>query len=158
MNGKQRMLCALGRGKPDRLPVTIHQWQQYHLDQYMGGCDALEAFRQTGLDAAVQYFEAMGQFWIPNAEKYAPTSPQWQDEITVVDADPDNKIVHHRIVTPEGELTYKTGADRKTTWITEYLIKRHEDVGLIEKFMPVASLDKEAIARQYDLIGDAGIL
>ena len=56
MNGKQRMLCALGRGKPDRLPVTIHQWQQYHLDQYVGGCDALEAFRQTGLDAAVQYF------------------------------------------------------------------------------------------------------
>ncbi|MBN2292160.1 MAG: hypothetical protein JXM70_07025 [Pirellulales bacterium] len=158
MNGKERMLCALERGKPDRLPVTIHQWQQYHLDQYMGGCDALDAFRQTGLDAAIQYFEAMGQFWIPNAEKYVPTSPQWQDEITVVDDDPDNKVVHHRIVTPEGEMTYKTGADRKTTWITEYLIKRHEDVDLIEKYMPVASLDKEAIARQYDLIGDSGIL
>ncbi len=158
MNGKERMLCAIGRGKPDRMPVTIHQWQQYHLDQYMGGCDALEAFRQTGLDAAVQYFEAMGQFWIPNAEKHAPHSSQWQDEITVVDPDPDNKVVHHRIVTPDGELTYKTGADRKTTWITEYLIKRHEDVGLIEKYMPVAALDKEAIAREYDRVGDAGIL
>ena len=149
---------AIDRQKPDRLPVTIHQWQQWHLDEYMGGCDALEAFRRTGLDAAIQYFEAMGQFWIPNAERYALRTPQWQDEITVVDPNPDNKIVHHRIVTPEGELTYKTGADRKTTWITEYLIKRHDDVDLIDKYMPVAKLDKKAIAREYDRVGDAGIL
>src|SRR3989339_2120465 len=118
MNSKQRMMTAIDRQKPDRLPVTIHQWQQWHLDEYLGGCDALEAFQRTGLDAAIQYFEAMGQFWIPNAERYALRTPQWQDEITVVDPSPDNKIVHHRIVTPEGELTYKTGADRKTTWIT----------------------------------------
>ncbi|MCX7427037.1 MAG: hypothetical protein NTW96_15610 [Planctomycetia bacterium] len=158
MNSKQRMMRAIDRQKPDRLPVTIHQWQQWHLDQYMGGCDALEAFRRTGLDAAIQYFEAMGQFWIPNAERYALRTPQWQDEITVVDPDPDHKIVHHRIVTPEGELTYKTGADRKTTWITEYLIKRHDDVDLIDRYMPVAKLDKKAVAREYDRVGDAGIL
>ncbi len=158
MTSKERLLLALAREKPDRLPVTLHQWQQYHLDTYMGGCDPLEAFRRTGLDAAIQYFEAMGQFWIPNAEKFALNTPQWRDEMTVVDADPENKIVHHRIVTPDGELTYKTGADRKTTWITEYLIKRREDVDLIERYMPVAALDKAAIAVEYDRIGDAGIL
>jgi len=158
MTPKQRMLAALHREKPDRLPVSIHQWQQYHLDTYMNGMDALDAFKATGMDAAIQYFEAMGQFWIPNAEKYALQTPQWRDEITVVDPNPDNKIVHHRIVTPEGELTYKTGANRTTTWITEYLIKRHEDVDLIEKHMPVAKLDKQAVEREYDRIGDAGIL
>ena len=42
MQPKERMLRALRREKPDRLPVTIHQWQQYHLDKYMDGMDALE--------------------------------------------------------------------------------------------------------------------
>ncbi len=158
MTPKERMLVALHREKADRLPVTIHQWQQYHLDTYMNGIDPLAAFQVTGMDAAIQYFEAMGQFWIPNAERYALQTPQWRDEITVVDPNPDNKIVHHRIVTPEGELAYKTGANRTTTWITEYLIKRREDVELIEKYMPIAKLDHKAIEREYDRIGDAGIL
>jgi len=158
MTPKERMMTALRREKPDRLPVTIHQWQQYHLDTYMNGMDALAAFRATGMDAAIQYFEAMGQFWIPNAEKYALQTPQWRDEMTVVDPNPDNKVVHHHIVTPEGELNYKTGANRTTTWITEYLVKRHEDVELIEKYMPIARLDHKAIEREHDRIGDAGIL
>jgi len=158
MTPKQRMLTAIDREKPDRLPITIHQWQQYHLDEYMGGIDALEAFKLTGLDASIQYFEAMGQFWIPNAEKYALQTEQWQDEITVADPDPDNRVIHHRIVTPGGELTYKTGANRTTTWITEYLIKKHDDLDLIDKYMPVARLNQQAIAAEYDRIGDAGIL
>lgn len=158
MTPKQRMMTALAGEKPDRLPVTIHQWQQYHLDTYMDGVDALVAFEATGMDASIQYFEAMGQFWIPDAEKYAIHTPQWRDEMRVVDSNPDNKVVHHRIVTPEGELTYKTGGNRTTTWITEYLIKRADDVDLIEKYMPVAVLNKDAVREEYDRIGDAGIL
>ncbi len=158
MTPKERMLTALAGEKPDRLPVTIHQWQPFHLEEYMGGVDALEAFKATGMDAAIQYFEAMGQFWIPEAEKYALQTPQWRDEITVVDPNPDNRVIHHRIVTPGGELTYKAGADRTTTWITEYLIKKYADLDLIEKYMPVAKLDAQAVAREYDRIGDAGIL
>ena len=88
MTSKERMLRALHREKPDRLPVTIHQWQQYHLDTYMDGCDALTAFQTTGMDAAIQYFEAMGQFWIPDAEKYVVQTPDWRDEIEVVNDDP----------------------------------------------------------------------
>ena len=60
------------------------------------------------------------------------------------------------IATPGGQLTYKTGSNRTTTWITEYLIKQPEDVELIEKYMPVAKLNKQAIAAEYDRIGDAG--
>ncbi len=158
MTPKQRMMAALHLEKPDRLPVSIHQWQQFHLDKYLDGMDALAAFQATGMDASIQYFEAMGQFWIPDAEKFALQTPQWRDEITVINPNPDNKVAHHRIVTPGGELTYKTGANRTTTWITEYLIKHPEDVDLIEKYMPVAKLDRKAIEREYDRIGDAGIL
>ncbi len=158
MTSKERMMRALRREKPDRLPATVHQWQQFHLDTYMDGVDALSAFKATGMDAAIQYFEAMGQFWIPNAERYVVQSDQWRDDISVNDPNPLNKVLHHTITTPEGSLTYKTCGNLTTTWITEYLIKRHEDVELIEKYMPVAKLDKRKISEAYDEIGDAGIL
>ncbi len=158
MTSKERMMRALHREKPDRLPVSIHQWQQYHLDQYMGGVDALTAFKTTGMDAAIQYFEAMGQFWVPDAERFVAQSSQWREEIKIVNADPNNRILHHRIITPEGELTYKTGGNPTTTWITEYMIKHHEDIDLIEKYMPVGTIDKQKVAATYDAVGDAGIL
>ena len=158
MTSKERMMRALAREKPDRLPVTVHQWQKYHLDTCMNGVDALEAFRLTGMDAQIQYFEAMGQFWIPDAEKYVVSTPEWREEITVLKDDPNDKLLDHTIHTPGGTLTYKTGGNRTTTWILEYLIKKHEDVELIAKYMPVARLNKQAIATEYDRIGDAGIL
>ncbi len=152
------MMRALHREKPDRLPVTIHQWQQYHLDTVMGGADALTAFKMVGLDAAIQYFEAMGQFWIPEAERFIVQTPDWRESIDVVRSDPDNRLLHHTITTPGGTLTYKTGGDRTTTWITEYLIKRHEDVELIAKYMPVGRIDRPRVAAARDEVGDAGIL
>ncbi len=158
MNSKERMLCALNKQKPDRLPVTIHQWQQWHLDNYMDGMSVLDAFKATGLDAAVQYFELMGQFWVPDADKHRIETDDWRDEVEVIRDDPDDRLVHHTIVTPKGKLTYKTGANRKTTWITEYLIKKHEDIELIDKYMPVAKLDKQQVAAAYDELGDDGIL
>ena len=158
MTSKERMMLAVRGEKPDRLPVTVHQWQGWHLDHYMDGISTLEAFERTGMDAAIQYFEAMGQFWIPDAEKHIAQSDEWRDEITVVDPHPDHKVLHHTIHTPGGTLTYKTEGNRKTTWITEYLIKQHEDVDLIARYMPVAKLDKGPVEEAYDEVGDRGIL
>jgi hypothetical protein len=110
------------------------------------------------MDAAIQYFEALGQFWTPDAEKFIVQSPAWQEQIEVIDPAPTNKILHHTITTPEGKLTYKTGGNLTTTWICEYLIKKHEDIDLIEKYMPVSKLDKGKVAQEYDRVGDAGIL
>ena len=74
-------MIALKGGKADRLPVTIHQWQQFHLDEYMDGMDALSAFKAVGMDAAIQYFEAMGQFWVPDAQGGIVQTPEWKEEI-----------------------------------------------------------------------------
>ena len=158
MTSKERMMAALNGETPDRLPVTIHQWQAFHLDNYMDGLDALSAFKATGLDAAIQYFEAMGQFWIPNAEKYVLQTPQWREEIRQVATANGNRILDHVITTPEGVLTYRTGANATTTWILEYLIKRPEDVELIARYMPVARLNRDNVAAAYDALGDDGIL
>lgn len=115
MTSKERLLRSLAREKPDRLPVSVHQWQKYHLDTYMGGVDALEAFRLTELDALIQYREPMSQLWIPNAEKYTVSTPEWREEIKVIRNDPDDKLLDHTIHTPRGTLTHKTGGNRTTT-------------------------------------------
>lgn len=158
MTSKERMMRALNQEKPDRLPVTVHQWQGCHLQEYMGGVSALEAFQQVGLDAQIQYFADMGQFWLPDADYTKSSTPEWRDEVEVVSRDPDHRIAHHTIRTPAGTLTYKTGGDRKTTWITEYLIKSEPDLDLIGKYLPVPRLDSGPVARAYDEVGDRGIL
>jgi len=155
------MMCALERGKPDRLPVSVHQWQPYHLEEHLGGISDVEAFEKFGMDAQVQYFADMGQFWVANADFSNPprrTTNEWQDQAQAIKDDPDDRIVHHTIVTPEGTLTYKTGGDRRTTWITEYMVKHDEDIELIRKYMPVPQLDLKPIGELYDEIGDRGIL
>jgi len=158
MTSRERMLCALDHGKPDRLPVSVHQWQGYHLEKYMGGMSDLEAFEACGMDAQIQYFQDMGQFWLVDADFAKFCTAHWVDEARTISDDPDNRIVYHTIHTPDGSLTYKTCGDRKTTWITEYLIKRDEDIERIRKHMPVPALDPKPVAALHDRIGDRGIL
>ncbi|MCX7046323.1 MAG: hypothetical protein NTX50_12665 [Candidatus Sumerlaeota bacterium] len=158
MSSKERMMRALERGKPDRLPVSVHQWQGYHLDKYLCGATALEAFEKMGMDAQIQYFQSMGQFWLVDADYTKASTSDWRDVVQVVGNDPDNRVCHHTIHTPEGMLAYKTAGNRMTTWITEYLVKRDEDIQLVRKYMPVPALDPKPIAKVYDEIGDRGIL
>ncbi len=70
--------------KPDRLPVTVHQWQGYHLDTYMNGMTPLEAFKAVGMDAAIQYFADMGQFWLVDADFAKFSTPEWKDEVELI--------------------------------------------------------------------------
>jgi uroporphyrinogen decarboxylase len=158
VTSKERLLRALARQKPDRLPATVHQWQTYHLDTFLGGVSDLEAFRLFGLDASIQYFQDMGQFWLTDADLTKFSTPEWRDEAEVLSADPDHRVAVHTITTPGGTLTYRTEGNRMTTWVSEYLIKHDDDIRLIEKYMPVPRLDPAPVARAYDAVGDAGIL
>jgi hypothetical protein len=50
MSSKQRMVAALVRGVPDRLPVTTHHVMPYFLDRYMPGTGTQEFFDYFGFD------------------------------------------------------------------------------------------------------------
>jgi uroporphyrinogen decarboxylase len=158
MTSKERLMKAINREKPDRLPVTIHQWQGYHLEEYMNGISDLEACKMVGFDAQIQYFQDMAQFWLVNADFTKLNTNTWKDIPEIINNDPEDRVVNHTIQTPEGILSYKTAGNRKTTWITEYLIKKDEDIYLIKKYMPVPELNLDPIQKKYDEIGDAGIL
>ena len=158
VTSKDRMLCALAKGRPDWLPATVHQWQGYHLETYLGGISDLDAFILFGLDASIQYFQDMGQFWLTDADFTRFSTPEWQDEVEILSAAPDNRLCRHTITTPGGTLAYRTAGNRMTTWITEYLIKRDEDIRLIDKYMPVPALDTAPVRRAFERVGDRGIL
>jgi len=158
MNSKERLLLALQKEKPDRLPVSIHQWQDYHLNTYLGGITALQAFERFGMDASIQYSQDMGQYWSAYEQFSSFSTSTWKDQVRIISNDPDQRKIQHTIVTPEGELTYETESNRTTTWITEYLIKQEDDIDLIRKYMPVQTLDVKQVQAEYDRIGDRGIL
>ena len=158
MTSKQRMLCALERGKPDRLPVTVHQWQRYHLDKYLDGISDIEAFEKLGLDAQIQYFPDMDIYWHFGTELTKFPSPQWDAQVKIVSDKWNDRVVHHSIRTPKGQLSYKMAGDGRTSWVTEYLVKHDEDIELIRKYMPAPPLDPTPTGPLYDKLGDRGIL
>ena len=158
MNSKERLLTALQGGKPDRLPVTVHQWQKYHLDTYLGGISDLEAFITFEMDAAVQYLPEMGQAWLLDSDFSRFSTAEWRDLAVVTNSDPDDWVCRHTVTTPEGDLTYNINGNRQTTWITEYMIKRDDDIRLIRKYMPVPQLDTGRANELYERVGDKGIL
>lgn len=146
MTSRERMLIALNRQKPDRLPVTVHQWQPYHLKTHMGGMSDIEACKATGLDAAITVFETLEQL-----------NPGWQVETKRRGI---NGVVEteYTITTPKGILTEKTGSNAMTTWVTEHLVKRPEDIKLVAAYMPVPKLNAGLVAEKREALGDGGIL
>ncbi|MEI6083029.1 MAG: uroporphyrinogen decarboxylase family protein [Verrucomicrobiota bacterium] len=148
LTSKERMLTALRRGIPDRLPVTIHQWQPFHLREFMGNADQLEAFRQTGLDASIT----------PLAVYQSPPSSAWKQSATPVSSPDSDRRTRHRIVTPDGELTWITTANEYTTYNIEHILKTKHDAEIFLRHWPGCRLDRADLTRWHDRTGDAGIV
>ncbi|KPJ56256.1 MAG: hypothetical protein AMS16_02730 [Planctomycetes bacterium DG_58] len=148
MTPRERMLTALEGRKPDRMPATVHQWQAYHLEKYLGGISALEAFRKFGLDAAITFFTT----------DQVVSSDEWQVSSESSTTESGTTVTHHTITTPDGQLTEGHEANQQTSWIVEPMVKRHEEIELLRKYMPVPQLDRDAVKAMHDEIGDDGIL
>lgn len=148
MTAKERMLAALAREVPDRLPATVHQWQPYHLKYYLGGISALDAFRRFGLDAAV----------IADQVHSNTSNSQWRVESRSHRNAEGNTITEVTIETPEGTLHQKLEADERTQWVTEHVIREPEDMLLVKKYMPVPRLDPGPTEALYEELGQDGIL
>ncbi len=147
MTSRERLLLALNREEPDRLPASVHQWQPYHLEKYLGGMDALAAFQHFGLDAAIAY--------CPLVE--AETA-EWRVEVEEGTSEAGYGVRRRVYHTPGGTLGDVWEFRAQTAWLVEQLVKRAEDVELIDRYMPVPRLDGAAVARERERVGDAGIV
>lgn len=165
---KQRMLTALRRGQPDRLPGTTHHLMQYFLDKYEHGISNEQFFDQYGLDPIVwivphQPAPGNGDYYDPRQgepgflEAKRVSSAQWQVEWEDIPCD-EYQARRYRIVTPKGTLSMVTQSNQQTTWVSEPLIKNKRDIDLIGDFVTSPWCDREAINQMAAQYGERGLV
>jgi hypothetical protein len=142
------MMIALERGVPDRLPITIHQWQPYHLERTMNGMDQLRAFQHVGLDASIETYGLLKPV----------DSADWRCQTFDLGVSGGEHRYRHVVSTPDGELCWETASDPTTTFITEHPVKTGRDAEVFLRHYPGRRYDREALTRLFDEVGNAGIV
>ena len=137
MTGKERLLAALDRKCPDRLPATTHHIMSTFLKEYMGGCSTPDFFKQMGLDPIC---------WV-NSFHYTPEQLEnWRLEKEEI---PNQAYYTERyhIYTPAKTLTMVVQSNKYTSWVTEHLLKDKEDIEILDRYMPSPSVNKAEVEK-----------
>jgi uroporphyrinogen-III decarboxylase len=146
MTSKERLLAAIRREVPDRLPVTTHHVMPYFLHTYMNGMSNDEFFDLFGLDPI---------HW---TNPYKPkNSDNWRITSEEV-SNPDYATLRYTISTPKGQLTTVTQSNEYTTWVKEHLVKEKSDIDLIAEFVPAPQCDVDQVNTEAETFGDRGLI
>jgi len=152
MTSRERMLTALGNGRPDRLPCQVHGWMEYYLRNCLGGMDWWQAYEKFGMDIAM---------YVSPEYRYAEADlARWQLRRRDLGADSSgNRLWDETIVTPKGELHQAGARNEITGWETEPLVKSERDFELWNEFLPIpVKADFTNIRKTKDRLGDRGII
>jgi len=142
VTARERMLAALGRRVPDRLPVTTH----HLMPSYLKGTSNREFFDRFGMDA-IHWTEP----------RIASASTDWR--VTSEELEPaPRRATRYRIATPRKTLTMVIETAPETDWVSERLIKEKSDIELIEAFAVVPTCDVREVNRQAEVFGERGIV
>jgi hypothetical protein len=160
---RERLLTALARGVPDRLPVTTHHLMPAYL-RSAGGLSEREFFDRYGLDA-IRWTTPLrtGAGWRPDPrwngdlESWSHVSGSWRVERTEVPGDAF-RTVRYGIVTPRKTLSMMLQNDGRTTWVAERLLKEKTDIDVVAEFAPVPVCDAPAVDAAQAALGDRGIV
>jgi uroporphyrinogen-III decarboxylase len=167
MTGKERILCTLSGGIPDRVPVTLFVQQEYLSYYYKkSGMDRVKdaalLAAELGFDLITRQRTHEEPFW--TRKSY----PNW--ELTKREEISGGNI-HRRleIKTPGGILSQTESAPYDPSIVegvhfitTQFMINTPEDFELFRKYMPVRDKAyfeemKDAAADAHRLVGDLGI-
>ncbi len=168
MSSKQRLLTALDRKLPDRLPVTTHHVLPCFLEQHFSGRSIAEFFEYFGLDPitwTVPHLAdaAAGEYADPLQrepgflESRRVASASWHVEFEDLPGR-DRKTTRYRFVTPHGSLSMVIEDDGHSAWVGEPLIKQKTDIDIIERHVTAPKCDVEAVNRTADAVGDRGMV
>lgn len=159
MTSRERLLTALNRGIPDRLPVTTHHLMPYFLEKSMDGISERNFFDHFGLDAITWFTgttpnPADGSY--RNPDGFIQTA-NWTIASLIL---PSKflKTCRYTITTPRGTLTMVLESDEYTTWIAEHLIKKKKDIDLLAEYMPAISCDHAGLHQAAASCGEHGIV
>jgi hypothetical protein len=159
---RARLLTALGRGVPDRLPATTHHLMPSFLRA--AGLGERAFFDRYGLDA-IQWTTPLAATGTScpdprsecGLESWSHVSDAWQVERADA-SDAAFRTIRYRIVTPRGSLAMVLQDDGRTTWVAERLLKRKTDLDLLAEYAPVPACDPQAVESAHVAIGERGIV
>ena len=164
MTSRRRLLTALARGVPDRLPVTTHHVMPWFLERYLGGADVDAFFDRFGLDAirwvtAYRPDEARGQELVRTDPSAPPrvSAPDCRMEIETASRG-SSRTTRLRYETPKKTLTMRIDEDAHTGWVVERLVREKTDVDVLAEHLPVFLCDVEAVNREADAFGERGMV
>ncbi len=168
MTSKQRLLAAIQKKVPDRMPVTTHHVMPFFLDKYLDGANNDEFFDLFGFDPILWTVphrpdESKGEYYDPLQgelgflESRRIFNDNWRIEWEDV-PHPQFKTVRYRIVTPKGVLTTVLQSNEYTTWVMEHLIKEKRDIDLIAEYATTPKCDVEAVNKAEEEFGERGLI
>jgi uroporphyrinogen decarboxylase len=168
MTPRQRLLCALDGGKPDRLPATTHHLMPSFLNGRLGGIaerEFFDRFRLDGIRWAVHHRPdaAKGEYADPRQgtpgflEARRVCTDGWRVECEELPGS-NPPTTRCRFVTPKGTLEMALQSDGHTTWVKEPPIKNKTDIDLIGRYVTAPKCDAEAVNREAETLGTWGIL
>ena len=168
MTSKQRLLAALGRRMPDRLPITTHHVMDYFLDRCLGGISSQDFFARFGLDPvmwvdAYKPDETRGDFFDPAHTERKPlaghriSSPGWRVQTTEV-PHPEYRTVRYDFVTPIKTLTMVLQSSEYTSWVTERPVKEKNDIDIIGEHATAPVCDVDEVNRLAADYGERGLI
>jgi uroporphyrinogen-III decarboxylase len=158
MTSKERLLTAINRGVPDRLPVTTHHLMTSFLDSYMDGIFNDEFFDYFNMDAIhwIVPFRSEPDKITVNEDGHA-VNDEWRVEKEELPHS-QYKTVRYTIITPGGELTAVLQSNEHTGWLKEHPIKEKSDIDLLGNFMPAPICDIDAVNQAAEAIGERGLV
>ncbi len=160
MTSKERMLCALERNIPDRLPVTTHDVMPSFLDQYQNGIGAQEFLQKYGFDPIlmINAYQAESGQWIELIDNVPMVvSDNWRITVEEVSGT-RHETRRFTIATPGGKLTMALQKNIHTAWICEHLVKEKRDLALISRYAPWYRADSRTINQAAEAYGDRGLV
>lgn len=152
LTARTRMLTALDRGIPDRLPVTTHHLQPIFLRQCFGDSSEALFWERFGFDPVRwvighstpsgmirRRIEMPGQMEV----FFTLESENWRVNVEpVTSARPTLQI---SFITPKKTLSMEVQSDQTTSWITDRLIKEKSDIDILADYAPVPLFDVDSI-------------
>jgi uroporphyrinogen decarboxylase len=168
MTSKQRMLTAIERKVPDRLPVTTHHIMQYFLDKYINRISFDEFFDYFRLDPIVWTVphkpdQSKGYYYDPDQsevgflESRRISSDNWRIEFEEI-PDTQYKTFRYNFITPKKTLSMVTQSNEYTTWVSEHPVKNKSDINIIAEFVTEPLCDVEAVNKTADEFGERGLV
>lgn len=168
MTSKQRMIAAIERRIPDRLPITTHHIMQYFLDTYLNSISFEEFFDYFGLDPIVwavphKADKSKGHYYDPSQgavgflESRRISSDNWRIEFSEL-PDPQYKTIRYDFITPKQTLSMVTQSNVHTTWVSEHLVKEKSDLDIIAEFVTEPLCDVEALNQIAAEFGERGLV